>query len=212
VIAVARDLLLLGNTDRQAVYVNVAAESDWPHEIITVWAGPIAEDMAPRIKVAGEDGVVWDVRGDDVELGRLWSGDRPAEHGADVALAAEWAGIAISHGRRRPPRERFEIWASIFAAAVDALRRAPELAGWTIRTIFHGGWETYYVEFCDPLRADMRFAVSEQGHIAAPDHPDAVVDALNGFNLRQAVMDGKSRRELATGLIAAIVPLLVESR
>jgi hypothetical protein len=212
VIAVARELLFLGNTDRQAVYINVAAASEWPHEIITVWAGPNAGDIAPRITIAGENCVVRGVGRDEIELGRLRGGDRPAELGTDVALAAEWAGVAISHRRRGPPCERFEIWASIFAAAVDALGRSPELAGWTIRTIYHGGWGTYYVEFCGPRRADLRFAVSEQGHIAAPDHPTAVVDPLNDFNLRQAVMDGKSRRALADSLRAAIAPLLVESR
>ncbi|MFN3337629.1 MAG: hypothetical protein ACK42I_09035 [Thermomicrobium sp.] len=203
-VRVTAELLLQANREDRSLYADVAPRKEWQRNAITIWSGPTSDHMVPVLRLGDMTALwVWDGRFefDSTEaqtvMEELWpeSANEPLQ--STVSCLAAHARITLEEGWRNFPKGRFDCWARMFAAAVDCLPSLSSRQPWTMQTMYHSGWGTYYLQF-NPLEEGRSFALSEEGHLAML--PVGSNQDLKSFNIRSSIDEG-SPREAVTALL-----------
>lgn len=204
------ELLLRVNTPEQSAYADVAPPQDWGSAAMTIWAGE-GEALRPRLKIA----ITSSDRQNETQeicpptgLRTLAMNGVPEDIEEVVALLSSAADLRLANEWRGVPHTRFEYWARLFCAGVDGLSLFRSAEPWAARTLYHGGWGTYYFEFLQ-LNGGPSFALGEEfGHIAGPDLSEDTIAAVREFRLAPAIWAGASR-EVVSGLLLPALQVCV---
>jgi len=166
--------------------------------------------MVPRLRIGDMTALwVWDGQFDiaDPEAQNVWeelwpeAAEKPMEE--TVRRLASHVGVGLEDGWTSPRDTRFSKWSRLFCAAVNCLPLLETSQSWVVRTFFHGGWGTYYLEY-HPLDGNVSFAISEEGHIAHPDLDAQMSRTVKSFTIRPAIESGMPREALESLLLPAL--------
>jgi len=209
--------LLTHNSATTSIYINLPGPRDWRDRLFNIFKGPNGIDltevlvgMAHRdlIRVEESNKVISDVRG----LSESLRFEHPISESPSSTIRAVIQELGLTESPIFDPEVRFSVWARLFHACNAAIRRMPgDRHDWYLQTIYHGGWGTYYLEFCT-LDSGPIFALSEEGHIAFRSDYNALGNLWSdeakkiggSFDLRDLAKSQSKQSELDGFLIRSI--------
>ena len=163
--------LLAHNSAATSIYINLTGPRDWDNRLFNIFKGPNGIDltealvgMAHRdlIRIEEANKVVRNIH----ELAASLRLEHSIFESPSSTIRAVIRELGLTESPTFDPEVRFSVWAILFQACNAAIRRMPgNYPYWYLQTVYHGGWGTYYLEFCR-LDAGPIFALSEEGHIA----------------------------------------------
>lgn len=209
--------LLSHNSKTTAVYINFPEERDWRQALFNVFVGPNSNRLTRVLDgVATERGIRLVDASSTALASRRSEDSFQREFGLEeihddlVCDAANHLGL---HNKQTFDADvRFSVWGVMLAACASVLPKIPGgRADWHLRTVSHGGWGTYYLEFCRSHIGEV-FRLSEEGYIGFSSSYNAIGDEWSanarsigdGMNLRQLVRSGVNQSSINNLLAWAI--------
>jgi hypothetical protein len=209
--------LLTHNSATTSIYINLPSPRDWEDRLFNIFRGPNGIDlkevlvgMAHRdlIRIEESNKVISNAR-EHAESLRL---EHPISESPSSMIGAVIQELGLTERPTFDPEVRFSVWARLFQACNAAVRQMPGgRPDWFLQTIYHGGWGTYYLEFCR-LDSGPIFALSEEGHIAFRSDYNALGSLWSdeakhigsNFNLRDLAKSQSQQSEIDNFLVRSI--------
>ena len=209
--------LLAHNSLTNAVYLNFPEERDWRQALFNVFVGPksnrltrVLDGVATErgIRLVDASGTAFDSRRSEDTFQREFGLEEI--HDDLVCDVANHLGL---HSKQTFDADvRFSVWGVMLTACASVLPMIPGgRADWHLRTVHHGGWGAYYLEFCRSGIGEV-FRLSEEGYIGFSSTYNAIGDEWSpnarfigdGMNLRQLVRVGVNQSSMNNLLAWAI--------